>query len=59
MPSVVLWLFAGQGTGRTDGESGDYMLPSLGSITTQQHTIRKRNTRITGSNACQQTLIVL
>jgi len=25
-------LLAGQGTGRTDGQSGDYMLPTLGSI---------------------------
>jgi len=27
MPTLVLKLFAGQGTGRTDGQSGDYMLP--------------------------------
>jgi len=33
MPTVVSKLFFGrQGTGRTDGQSGDYMLPSLGSI---------------------------
>jgi len=32
MPTVILKLFAGQGTGRTDGQSGDYMLPPLGSI---------------------------
>jgi len=32
MPTVVLKLFAGQGTGRMDGQSGDYMLPPLGSI---------------------------
>jgi len=36
MPTVVLKLFAGQGNGwmdnRTDGQSGDYMLPPLGSI---------------------------
>jgi len=31
MPIVVLKLIAGQGTGRTVN-SGDYMLPSLGSI---------------------------
>jgi len=30
MPTVVLKLFAGQGTGRTDGQSSDYMLPPLG-----------------------------
>jgi len=36
MPTVVLKLFAGQGTGRTerqtDLQSGDYMLPLFGSI---------------------------
>jgi len=32
MPTVVLKLFAVQGTGRTDGQSSDYMLPPLGSI---------------------------
>ena len=36
VPTVVLKLFAGQGarrtTERTDGQSGDYMLPPLGSI---------------------------
>jgi len=32
MSTAVLKLFAGQGTGRTDGQSGDYMLPHLGSI---------------------------
>jgi len=36
MPTVVLKLFVGQATGRTerwtDGQSGDYMLPPLGSI---------------------------
>jgi len=32
MPSIVLKLFAGQGTGRTYGQSDDYMLPPLGSI---------------------------
>jgi len=32
MPKV-LKLFAGQGTRLTDGQSGDYMLPPLGSIT--------------------------
>jgi len=31
MPPVVLKLFAGQGTGRTDGQT-DYMLPPFGSI---------------------------
>ena len=30
--TVVLKLFAGQGTGRTDGQSGDYMLPPLWSL---------------------------
>jgi len=33
MPTVVSKLFARQGTGRTDGQSGDYMLPPLASIT--------------------------
>ena len=37
MPTVVLKLLAGQGTGWmdgwTDGQSGDYMLPPLGRIT--------------------------
>ena len=33
MPTVVLKLFARQGTGQTDGQSSDYMLPLLGSIT--------------------------
>jgi len=32
MPHVVLKLFAGQGTGETDGQNGDYVLPPLGSI---------------------------
>ena len=32
MSTVVLKLFAGQGTGRTDGQSGDYMLPPLWSL---------------------------
>jgi len=35
MQTVVLKLFAGQGTvtdGRTNGQSGDYMLTPLGSI---------------------------
>jgi len=32
MPTVVLKLLAGQGTGRTDRQSGDYMLPPLVSI---------------------------
>jgi len=27
MPSVVFKLFAGQCTGRMDGQGGDYMLP--------------------------------
>jgi len=30
MPIVVLKLFAGQGTGWTDGQSADYMLPLWG-----------------------------
>ena len=30
MPTVVLKLFAGQGTGWTDGQSSDYMLSPLG-----------------------------
>jgi len=29
MPPVVLKLFAGQGTGRTNRQNGDYMLPPL------------------------------
>jgi len=29
MTTVVLKLFAGQGTGRTDGQSSDYMFPPL------------------------------
>jgi len=33
MPTVILKLFAGQRTGRTDGQIGDYMLPPLVSIT--------------------------
>jgi len=33
MPTVVLKLFALQGTVRTDRQSGNYMLPLLGSIT--------------------------
>jgi len=37
MPTAVLKLFAGQCTGRTvnrtDGQSGDYMLPPLETIT--------------------------
>jgi len=32
MSIVVLKLFAEQGTGQTDGQSGDYMLPHLESI---------------------------
>ena len=32
MPTVVLKLFARPGIGRTDGQSGDYMLPPFGSI---------------------------
>ena len=32
MSTVVLKLFAGQSTRRTDRQSGDYMLPPLGSI---------------------------
>jgi len=32
MPLVVLKLFAGQGTWRTDRQSGNYLLPPLGSI---------------------------
>jgi len=43
MPPVVLKLFAGQSTertdgptdGKTDGQNGDYMLPPLGSILTK------------------------
>jgi len=39
MPPVVLKLFAGQSTertdGPTDGQNGDYMLPPLGSILTK------------------------
>jgi len=27
MPTAVLKIFARQGTGRTDGQSSDYMLP--------------------------------
>jgi len=34
MPPLVLKLFAGQCTGRTDGQIGDYMLPPVGSIIT-------------------------
>ena len=34
MPIVVVKLFAGQGTGRTDGQSGNYIPPTLGSIKT-------------------------
>ena len=32
MPTVVLKLFARQGSGRTDGQSGDHMLSPFGSI---------------------------
>ena len=32
MPIVVLKLFSRPGIGRTDGQSGDYMLPPFGSI---------------------------
>jgi len=32
MATVVLKLFAGEGTGRKDGQNGNYMLPPLGSI---------------------------
>ena len=32
MPTVVLKLLAGQGTGQRDGQRGDYMLPPFGSI---------------------------
>jgi len=38
MPTVVLKLFARQGTKRRDGQTeknGDFMLPTLGSIKTQ------------------------
>jgi len=30
MPTTVFKLFAGQGTGRRDGQSSNYMLPLLG-----------------------------
>jgi len=36
MPTVVLKLFARQGT---DGQSGDYMLPPLGGITRPYYSI--------------------
>jgi len=29
MPTVVFKLFAGQGTGRTDGQSGNYACPCI------------------------------
>jgi len=32
MPTIFLKLFAGKGTGRTDGPSGDYELSPLESI---------------------------
>jgi len=32
MPTIVITLLAGQGAGRIDGESGEYLLTSLGSI---------------------------
>jgi len=32
MPTAVLKLFARHGTGWTDGQSGNYKLPPLGSI---------------------------
>ena len=39
MPTIVLKLFAGQVTGRTDRQSGDYMLYPLGSIKTRLETV--------------------
>jgi len=50
MPTVVLKLFARQGTRRTDGQrgqSGDYMLPCLGSKKiNQQLTVKMFDIRL-------------
>ena len=54
MPTVVLKLFAGQGNGwmdnRTDGQSGDYMLPSLGSIKKEKNISTTNIFSIEGKN---------